>query len=262
MDRNGSLWIPVINNRSVGLNNEVEHSLEVCKLETSPASPLSHTCKHCASLAYHLWRQLRLFSYPAYVRSGSQLRNTTHNLGLLGRCHLPFYSPTVGTIALCLVCEIGIYRSYAVTIPALLSVIPTGVRNVPWVDWGPSSTHVLEIATLTPAGPFWIKSLVPLEVRRYDLRRTQHIRSMAENMTTLLWLLNSDTTEVIMNNFGTHMPYRDVRVPASDGDISCSTDIVADREWVVVVKHSDVSSVYTSSKHYDDSLITCADRER
>ena len=40
------------------------------------------------------------------------------------------------------------------------------------------------------------------------------------------------------------------------------SDIVADREWIVVVASLPVSSVYTLLKHYDGSLVTCANRGR
>jgi hypothetical protein len=251
LDRNGSLWIAVIDSSLVALINEVEHSLEICKLETpTPGAYLQTLCffelPPLASVA-SLFVSSILKEWVPTSKHHAQSRSSRG-------CHLPFYSPTVGTIALRLVYGIGTYRPYVmiISIPALLSAIPnpTGVRNVPWVDWGPSSTHMLKMATLTPAGPFWITSLMPLEVRRYDLRRTQYIRSTAEEMTSLLWLLDSDTTEVIVNSFGTHMPYRDARAPASDREISCSADIVADREWVVVIKPLDaVSSAYTSLKH-------------
>ena len=56
------------------------------------------------------------------------------------------------------------------------------------------------------------------------------------------------------------MPYHDARVPASDGNILRLANIVADREWWIRVEPLNVSSVYTSSKHSSDSLITCADR--
>jgi len=261
MDRNGSLWIAVINSSLVALINEVEHSLEICKLETPTPGPYLQTLCFFDLPPLAPVAPLSVSTIlKEWVPTSKHHAQSRSSRG----CHLPFYSPTVGTIALRLVYGIGIYRSYAliISIPALLSAIPAGVRNVPWVDWGPSGTHIFKITTLTPAGPFWITSLVPLEVRRYDLRRTQYIRSTAEDMSSLSCLLNSDTTEEVLNNFRTHMSYRDARVSASDKDLCRSADIVADREWVIVVKPLDVSSVYTSLKPYGDSLITCADRER
>jgi len=155
-------------------------------------------------------------------------------------------------------------RMYAmiISVPALLSAISTGVRSVPWVEWGPSSTHMFKMGPgLKSAGPFWITDTWRLEVRRYDLRRTPYIQSTAEDTSSLQSPpLNPDTVEGVWNSFETHMPYHDARVPASDGNILRLANIVADREWWIRVEPLNVSSVYTSLKHSSDSLTTCADR--
>jgi len=252
MYQNGRAWATVINNSLVALMDEVEHRLEICKLEIPTPGPYLQT--------------LCFFDLPPFVRSIACLfvsgihkeyvpTSKHHAQSRSSRgCHLPFYSHTIGTIALRLQFAIGMtaYHSYAliISVPALLSTIPTGVRNVPWADWAPSSTHMFKITVLKPAGPFWITSLLPLEVRRYDMRHTQFIQSTAEDTSSLQSPLCPGTIDGVWNSLKTHMPYRDVRVPASDRDIYRSADIVADREWVVVVKPLDVSSVYTSLKHY------------
>jgi len=251
MYHNGRVWAAVIDSSLVALIDEVEHRLEICKLETPTLGPYLQT--------------LCFFDLPSLVGSVASLfvsriqkeyvpTSKHHAQSRSSRgCHLPFYSHTIGTIALRLQFALGmtVYHSYAliISIPALLSAIPTGVRNVPWADWAPSSTHMFKIMTLKPAGPFWITSLLPLEVRRYDLPHTLSIQSTAEDTSSLQQPLSPGTIEGAWNNLKTH-PYRDTRVPASDGDIYRSADIVADREWVIVVKPLDVSSVYTSLKHY------------
>lgn len=252
MYHNGRVWAAVINSSLVALIDGAEHRLEICKLEIPTLGPYLQT--------------LCFFDLPPLVRSVASLfvsgihkeyvptsRHHAQSRSSRG-CHLPFYSHTIGTIALRLQFALGmtVYHSYAliISVPALLSAIPTGVRNMPWVDWAPSSADMFKIMTLKPAGPFWITSLLPLEVRRYDLRHTQSIQSTAEDTSPIQPPLGPGTIEGVWNSLKTHISYRDIRVPAGDRDIYRYADIVADREWVIVVKPLDVSSVYTSLKHY------------
>jgi len=220
---NGRVWAAVINSSSVALIDEVEHRVEICKLEIPTLGPYLQT--------------LCFFDLPPLVRSVSSLfvsgihkeyvptsRHHAQSRSSRG-CHLPFYSHTIGTIALRLQFALGmtVYHSYAliISIPALLSAIPTGVRNVPWVDWAPSSAHMFKIMTLKPAGPFWITSTLglPLEVRRYDLWHTQSIQSTAEDTSSLQPPISPGTIDGDWNSLKTHISYRDVRVPAGDRDI-------------------------------------------
>lgn len=266
------MWAVVINSSLVALMDEVKHSLEICELEISTPGP------HLLTLCFFEFPPLALvgsrFMYgnicKEWVPTSKHHAQSRSSRG----CHLPFYSPTISTIALPFNRGVGMKSQFlyamVISIPALLSAIPTGVRNVPWVDWGPSSTHMTGTNLLLSAGPFWITNLPPLEVRRYDLRRTQYIQSTAEDTSSLQsWPLNPDTVKVVGNSFDTRMPYREVRAPAGDSDMESqesimddSTDVVFDREWIIVVTAVLVSSVYTSLKHYGDSLMTCANRDR
>ena len=160
--------------------------------------------------------------------------------------HVPFYSSTVSTLAIIFNHDRSretLHRpcSYAIiiSVEALLPAIHAGARSVPWVDWGPSKTHIFEINQLASAGPSWITDFSPLTIRQYDLRRTQHTQPTAEGT------LSSQTGPPLFpsteefseprdeNNTQTNLPYRDV--VANDLNFLTGTfsQILVDREWVV-----------------------------
>jgi len=161
---------------------------------------------------------------------------------------IPFYSSTVGTIALLLD-----YRTYTkgvghpfrctivISVAAILSVIRAtdGVRNVPWKDWGPSGARMYELDTplLKPVGPFWIVDLSPLVIRDYDHLRTRCTQPTTEDTSSSHpQPPMSSSTEVFGEHWEagsveTHLPYRDV--VANDLDFRHFSWIMGDREWVV-----------------------------
>jgi hypothetical protein len=161
---------------------------------------------------------------------------------------IPFYSSTVGTIALLLD-----YRTYSkgvghpfrctivISVAAILSVIRAteGVRNVPWKDWGPSGARMYELETtlLKPVGPFWIMDLSPLVIRDYDNLRTRCTQLTTEDTSSSHPQPPvSSSTEVFGEHWEagsveTHLPYRDV--VANDLDFRHFSWIMGDREWVV-----------------------------
>ena len=248
-------------NGLVALIDDFEHRLEICKLEIPTPGPYLQTlCFFDLPPVASVGSLFVAAIYKEWVPTSKHHAQSRSSRG----CHLPFYSPTIGTIALRLHYEMGamVHCMYAmiISVPALLSAIPTGVRSVlwakcvPWVKWGPSSTHIFKIRTaLIPAGPFWVTSTLPLEVRRYDLRRTPYIQSTAEDTSSLQSRpLNPDTVKGAWNTF---MPYRDARVPASGRNLCHSVDIVADREWWIVVESSDVSSVYTAEAFTGEVIV-------
>jgi len=130
-----------------------------------------------------------------------------------------------------------------ISVEALLSATRSGVRSVPWVDWGPSGTHLLEGNPLRPAGPFWVVSLSPLVVRQYDLRCTRYTHSMARGM------ISSKARPQVFSLKGpgvfgkcreeyrieTSLSYRDL--VANDPSFCRISQITADREWVVRTAH-------------------------
>jgi len=141
---------------------------------------------------------------------------------------------------------LNVPSSYAfiINVVALVSAIPTDVRNVPWEDWGPSSTHLFEMETtqlsepLTSVGPFWVICRPEPVVRQYDLRRTRYTQLTAGDKSImesrLLW---DDTPKIFQHDLETvtRLPYRDVTM--ENEDLVDATYIVADREWVVGVTH-------------------------
>jgi hypothetical protein len=127
-----------------------------------------------------------------------------------------------------------------ISVQALLSAIHTDVCNVPWEDWGPSSTHLFEKRTRTiryliPVGPFLITNPSSLVVRHYDLWHTHYTQSTAEDLS----LSQSRappfiSAEAFQPNVETNLPYRDVVM--DEIDLYDRAYIVADREWVVRVE--------------------------
>jgi hypothetical protein len=160
---------------------------------------------------------------------------------------VPFYSCQFGTIGLRFN-----YRTYLkatgepftctmiISIPAILSAVRSNVRNVAWMDWGPSGTHILKTAHPNPAGPLWITSSSPLVVRDYDLLRTRWVQSsMGNTSSSSSELLVLSSAEVIGEHWQggkveTHLPYRNVA--ASHLDLQHFPRVMADREWIIGVE--------------------------
>jgi hypothetical protein len=222
--------------------------LEICKLEVNPTqSRLKTVCflelPPSMSGAFFTLSDVLTEWVPTskdYARSRSSR----------GR-HTSFYSSTVRTIALLLDYRASwetSQRPYKcmmmISVEALLSAIRSGVRNVPWVDWGPSGTHLLEGNPLRPAGPFWVVSLSPLVIRQYDLRCTRYNHSMARGT------ISSKARPQVFSLRGafakcreeyrieTSLSYRDL--VANDSSFRRISQITADREWVVRVAHAGV----------------------
>lgn len=250
-DRWTPLWggapkLAAIDNNLIALIKDSANSLEICKLEATDSSspclrticfldlpPLALETSCVVSVAIKEW-------VPTSKHHAPSSSSRKH--------HVPFFSSTVGTIALLLD-----YRTYSkgvghpfrytivISIAAILSVIRTtnGVCNVPWEDWGPSGTRISELGTslLKPVGPFWIVDLSPLVVRDYDLLRTRCTQSTTgETTSPHPQPPVSSSTEVIGEHWEagsveTRLPYRDV--VANGLDFRHFPWIMADREWVV-----------------------------
>ena len=158
----------------------------------------------------------------------------------------------------------GLDHSYAmiISVQALLSAIRAGVCNVPWEDWGPSSTHVFETRTRTiryliPVGPFLITDPLSLVVRHYDLWHTHYTQSTAEDLSLLQTRAPPFiSTEAFQHNVETNLPYRDVVM--DEINLYNRAYIVADREWVVRVE----PSVRGFCVHMADALVCESDLMR
>ena len=242
-DNEGPTMVVSINSSLVSLIEDSGNRLEICKLELSPSPQLQTLCflalPPLAPGASH-------FFFGADKEWVPNSKSYARTRSLRGY-HLPFYSSTVGTIALFFRYQLQFSPAYSygliINIAALVSVIPTDACNVPWEDWGPSSTHWFKVPTMQPAslGPFWIiDSLLPV-VRQYDLQRTRYAQSMAGDKSSVRSSVRSrpptvDPTNVFQYNIEAHLPYRDGKLDIKD--LYESTYIVADREWVVGITDS------------------------
>src|SRR5260221_5731837 len=135
-----------INSSLVLLVEDYENRLEICKLELDPVPRLETLCflelPPLASGASNIFSE----AITDWVPTSKSYTRTRASR----RYNLPFYSSTIGTMALHFWYELpptvslmDNSEAYALIIgvAALVSAIPTDARNVPWEDWGPSSTH-------------------------------------------------------------------------------------------------------------------------
>jgi len=226
-----------------------ENRLEVCKLEINPPDP--HLQTICFLELPPLIPGVSFVSPSIFVEWVPTSRNYTRTRSSRAS-HAHFYSSTVGTMALCLdyyvlwETKYGDPYFYAliIDVEALLFTIRTGVRNVPWADWGPSSTHLFKRTVLCPAGPSWITGLSPLVLRQYYPRRTRYTQSMLENTSspsrTGPQVFSSEAFGKLWDNHSikTNLPYRDVVV--NDINLGRLSQILSDREWVVGITKAEV----------------------
>ena len=163
------------------------------------------------------------------------------------RRHLPFRSSRNDTMGLLL----GYYNAqghgdisyYAVlfSITALLTVVQSGVHNVPWEKWGTLNTRIFSYRAVkpTPVGPFWITSFSPLILRDYDPLRAVHVRSAKDDPSSLPCGLPVFAPTKVVSEYWvsgqveTRLPYREF--VSRDIDFLNPLEVVGDREWVVVV---------------------------
>lgn len=179
----GSRRAVSIDSSLVSLVDDCENRLEICKLELDPVPRLQTLCFLGLPPLAPGASNVLFGAVSEWVPTSKYYARTRSSRG----CHLPFYSSAVGTIALQFQYHLPEshwqdFDTYAliISVAALVSVIPTDARNVPWEDWGPSSTHFYNVGPtrLISVGPFWIPNFESV-VRQYDLRRTQCTQSMA-----------------------------------------------------------------------------------
>jgi len=235
---NGRSIAVSINSSLVSLIEGSENSLEICKLELDPVPRLQTLCflelPPLAPGASHFLYEV----CQEWVPTSKSYARTRSSRGY----RLPFYTSTIGTMALRFQYQSQFKLSYSygliISVEELISVLPTDARNVPWEDWGPSSTHLFKMSTtqLTSLGPFWaIDHRSPL-VRQYDLRRTRYTQLTTGTRNTSSLQSRPpivDSTNIFQYDIETHLPYRDVMM--ENEDLYDSNYILADREWVVGV---------------------------
>jgi hypothetical protein len=240
----GAPKLAVINDGLIALIKDSANSLEICRLDVASPNPrLQTVCfldlppltsDACGVVA------MAIKEWVPSTRHHSQSQSSRGRL-------IPFYSCQFGTIGL-----LFNYRTYLkptsepftctmiISIPAILSAVRSNVRNVAWIDWGPSGTHILETAHLNPAGPLWITNSSPLVVRDYDLLRTRWIQSSTKHASSSpSEPLVLSSAEVIGEHWQggkveTRLPYRNVA--ASHLDLQRFPRVMADREWIIGIE--------------------------
>lgn len=133
-----------------------------------------------------------------------------------------------------------------VSVEALLSAIQSGASHVPWADWGPAGTRILPLGNgilPRPAGPFWITSYAPLVVCDYNVLRARYIKEKTKSVSLIP--TKSSLGPPSTNLFGehwakgeikTHLPFR--KFVADGLFFKHVVQVVADREWIVVIARS------------------------
>ena len=169
------------------LTMDIGHRLEVCKLDITSPDPCLQTI--CFLELPPLIPRVFVLSFRIFAEWVPTSKNYARSRS--SRSHSHFYSSTVRTITLLLDYCIpwdpyGGPYNYAliIGIEALLHTIRTGVRNVPWADWGPSSTHLFKRILLCPAGPFWVTGRLPLVLHQYYPQRTRYNQLMPEDTSS------------------------------------------------------------------------------
>ena len=225
-----------INRSLVCLIRDLENRLEICKLDLDPVPRLRTLC--FLELPPLALRTSNVFSgsYKKWVPTSKSYVRTKSSRGH----HVPFYTSEVSTIALHFRYHTPAQfpTSYAliISVEALVSAIQTDLRNVPWEDWGPPSTHFFKMAAteLIPLGPFWIIDGRPPVARQYDLLRTRHTQLMAGDKPSFQSRPPiSDLTNIFQYDIKTHLSYRDVMIENKDFYKNSDYIVLADREWVV-----------------------------
>ncbi|KAH9161564.1 hypothetical protein EDB89DRAFT_715732 [Lactarius sanguifluus] len=243
----GGMRVVVIDpvNNLIALIKSFTNTIYICKLQFGSADPCLH------SLCF-----LRLPGNPVVSMSGvewiptSKRQDRTGSQSSRGR-PFPFRSYRAGTIGLTLSYRTGDgARQYSmfVSIGALLSAAHSGVRHVPWADWGPAGTRILPLGNdilPRPAGPFWITNYAPLVVRDYDSLRARYVKKKKTSESSIsgpsMPSLGPPSTRLLGEHWidgevETHLPFR--KFVAGDLPLKRVVQVVADREWVVVISRT------------------------
>jgi hypothetical protein len=218
--------------------------MHICKLQFVAARPCLHT------LCFLRLPGPSYYANPAsvfmeWIPTSKPQDQAQDRAGSRGR-PFPFRSHRAGTIGLILKFETRdksvLQYAMFVSVEALLSAVHSGASHVPWVDWGPAGTRILPLRNgilPRPAGPFWITSYEPLVVRDYNSLRAKKQKTSARISSipskpslgppsTILFGEHWEGGEI-----ETHLPFRNF---VADGlFFKRAVQVVADREWIVVI---------------------------
>jgi hypothetical protein len=155
----------------------------------------------------------------------------------------PFRSYRKSTIGIILRFGAHLFSWYSmfVSVDALLSVLHSGARHVPWDKWGPAATHILSLrrgVLPTPAGPFWITSYTPLVFHDFNSHHTLYMKIKTDRQSTSSTssrpsFLPPSSIDLFGQRVKISLPYRTF---TAGGLLSRRVgQVVADREWVVAM---------------------------
>ncbi|SRR6266404_2133215 len=251
----GPLRVSVVDpdNGLIALIRGTMNSIEICELRFTSTDPSLHTLCSLKLPIFQYTNPISITTDMEWIptlkpqdRSGSQRSRNRK---------FPFRPYRAGTIAIFLT-----YRTHSegtnqyaifVSVGALIAAAHSGVIHVPWADWGPAGTRAVRLgkgSLPTPAGHFWITNYAPLVVRDYDSLRARYMTkkkkkkgtksvpsggpSPGPRSTTLICEQWEEEEQIIK----TSLPCRNF---IADGqNFKRVVQVVADREWVVVVSQS------------------------
>ena len=121
-----------------------------------------------------------------------------------------------------------------ISVAALLSAIRFDVPSVPWVDWGPSCTHISYRTSQTPAGPFWIAIPELSVIRDYGPLRVRYAQSKMDPHQAVDYEREMSNGYLEASKVETYLPYNDMQNETSR-DLSRFQSLLANREWIVGV---------------------------
>ena len=230
-------------------------SIEICKLQFGSAQPTLHT------LCFLRLQMFKSNNPTSITVSGIEWTPTSKPRDLTGfdtssrSRPFPFRPYKAGTIGLTFGLKtrgkcITRYSMF-VSVEALLSAAHSGVRHVPWEDWGPAGTRILLTREIPPtsAGPFWITNYAPLVVRDYSSLRTLYMKRKHKCIPTIpsYPALGPASTKLLGEHWAggeieTSLPFRTLM--ANDISFKHVLQVVADREWVVVISDRVLCSIF------------------
>ncbi|KAH8986138.1 hypothetical protein EDB92DRAFT_1288317 [Lactarius akahatsu] len=247
----GDLRVVVIDpdNSLIALIKCATNSIELCKLQFIFGQPCLHSLCFLRLPIFKYTNPISVFTNGIEWIPTSKPQDRTRTSR---ERSFPFRPYRAGTIGLTLSYRTGDgARQYSmfVSIGALLSVAHSGVRHVPWADWGPAGTRILPLGNgilPRPAGPFWITNYAPLVVRDYDTLRARYIKKKKKKKkmtipTTGEPSLGPPSTTLFGKHWRegevkTHLPFR--KFVAGGPSFKRVVQVVADREWVVVISRT------------------------
>ncbi|KAI9444498.1 hypothetical protein H4582DRAFT_821559 [Lactarius indigo] len=228
----GGMKVVVIDpvNSLIALIKSATNTIQICRIQFESADPRLHSLcflrlpgKPVVSVSGMEW----IPTSKPQDRTGSQLEFESSR-GRLGP--FPFHPHRAGTIGLTLSYktrdgprQYSMFVSIGALLSAVQSAAQSGVRHVPWVDWGPTGTRILPLGNgilPIPAGPLWITNYAPLVVRDYDSLRARYIKKKKKKTTKSSTPSGTSLELPSTKLFGehwidgevtTHLPFRKIR---------------------------------------------------